>query len=105
MSKTTDFSKVDKLVDKLMQDGLNDLGKAIKNRATVLAPKDTGALRQSGKVEVATDDKVIVSFGNSKVRYARRREWENYLHPSTKHYLKNGLKSIKDASRYFKRTF
>lgn len=105
MSKTTDFSKVDKLMDKLMQDGLNNLGTTIKNRATILAPKDSGDLRRSGKVEITTDDKAIVSFGNSQVRYAKRRHYENNLHPSTKYYLTNSLKSISTPASFFKKVF
>lgn len=106
MSKTTDFSKVDKLMDKMIADGLNNLGKAVKNRAIILAPKDSGDLRRSGAVSVSTSkDEAIISFGNSDVKYARRRHYENNLHPSTKYYLTNALKSISTPGKFFKRFF
>lgn len=106
MSKTTDFSKVDKLMDKMMADGLNNLGQAIRKRAIVLAPKDSGDLRRSGAVSVSTSkDEAIISFGNSDVRYARRRHYENNMHPSTRYYLTNALKSISTPAQFFKRFF
>jgi hypothetical protein len=98
MKKTTDFSKADKLVDNLMRAGLQSLGNDIKKRAVVLAPKDTGALRQSAKVEVKKSDEAIISFN---VPYSRIRHEINRLHPSTRKYLVNGLKSISDVSKYF----
>ena len=97
----TNFSKVDRLVSQAMRDGLEALGKDVKKRAVLLAPKDSGDLRQSARVDVSTvggKDMVEVSFNTP---YARRRHWENYLHPSTKMYLHNGLKSITNVERYF----
>lgn len=98
---STNFSKVDKLVDAAVKSGLNSLGNDIKKRAVILAPKDTGALRQSSKVDVGKDS-VAVSFN---MPYARRRHYENNLHPSTKLYLTNALKSITNAGKYFKGGF
>ena len=99
----TNFSKVDKLVNKAMAVGLMNLGTDIKKRAVILAPKDTGALRQSARVEVNTKgDTVKTSFNTP---YARRRHYENNLHPSTKYYLTNALKSISNIKSYFSRTF
>lgn len=102
-SMATDFSKVDKLVNKAMSIGLEKLGTDIKKRAIILAPIDTGALRQSAKVEVNTvGDTVTTSFNT---RYAKRRHYENNLHPSTKFYLTNALKSITNVANYFPRIF
>lgn len=98
---STNFSKVDKLVDAAVKSGLNSLGNDIKKRAVILAPKDTGALRQSSKVDVGKDS-VAVSFN---MPYARRRHYENNLHPSTKLYLTNALKSITNVGKYFKGGF
>lgn len=98
---STNFSKVDKLVDAAVKSGLNSLGNDIKKRAVILAPKDTGALRQSSKVDVGKDS-VAVSFN---MPYARRRHYENNLHPSTKLYLANALKSITNVGKYFKGGF
>lgn len=101
MTGTTDFSKVDKLVDAAMRSGLTSLGSDVKKRAVILAPIDSGDLRQSGKVEVASDS-VEISFNTA---YARRRHYENDLHPSTRLYLTNALKSITNVKKYFKRAF
>lgn len=97
----TNFKKVDALVDAAMLTGLTSLGNDIEKRAIVLAPKDTGMLRNSAKVQTGKD-KVTVSFNTP---YARRRHYENNLHPSTKLYLTNAMKSIKNVSNYFKKVF
>lgn len=97
----TDFKRVDALVNTAMTTGLTALGNDIRKRAIVLAPKDSGTLRQSAKVE-SKPDSVIVSFNTP---YARRRHYENLLHPSTKLYLNNALKSITNVSKYFKKAF
>jgi len=94
----TNFKKVDALFDAAMITGLTNLGNDIEKRAIVLSPKDTGMLRNSAKVETGKD-KVTVSFNTP---YARRRHYENNLHPSTKLYLNNALKSITNVSKYFK---
>lgn len=105
MKKTTDFSKVDRLINRMMVDGLTNLGKDVKNRAVILAPKDSGDLRRSGVVNVKRNDTVVISFGNSEVKYARRRHYENNLHPSTRYYLTNALKSITNPAKYFRKLF
>lgn len=97
----TNFSKVDKLVNVAIKAGLTSLGSDIKKRAVILAPKDSGDLRQSARVDVGNDT-VTVSFNTA---YARRRHYENNLHPSTKYYLLNAFKSIKSVRNYFKETF
>lgn len=105
MSKTTDFSKVDKLVDKLMTAGLNSLGNDVKKRAIILAPfgmtrKSGKHLRETARVDVnGSRDIVTISFNKP---YARRRHYENNLNPSTKYYLSNALKSITNVSKYFR---
>ena len=100
MSKT-DFRRVDKLVDQAMKTGLTSLGADIKKRAIVLAPIDSGYLRRSAQVDIVSDS-VEVSFNTA---YAKRRHYENYLHPSTRLYLNNALKSITNIKSYFKESF
>lgn len=96
----TDFSKADKLVNAMMKAGLNELGNDVKRRAIVLAPVLTTTLRQSAKSDVSSAGEIVtVSFNTP---YANRRHWENNLHPETKHYLTNSLKSIKSINKYFK---
>ena len=97
----TNFKRVDGLVDQMMKAGLQSLGDDVKKRAVILAPKDTGALRQSAKVHVnSTKDTVTVSFNTE---YARLRHYVNKLHPATRLYLTNSLKSIKNLNKYFKK--
>lgn len=97
----TDFRKVDALVNAGMAEGLLKLGKDVKKRAVILAPVDSGDLRKSAKVEVSTtgQDKVTISFNTA---YSHIRHEVNNLHPSTRKYLANGLKSITNPARYFK---
>lgn len=97
----TDFSKADKLVNEAIKGGLTSLGGDIKKRAIILAPKDSGDLRQSARVDVKPDE-VTVSFNTA---YAERRHYENNLHPATKYYLTNALRSIRNINNYFKRVF
>ena len=97
----TNFSKVDMLTNSLISAGLQSLGDDVKKRSQILAPKDTGALRQSAKVHLnSTKDTVTVSFNTE---YARRRHYENNLHPATRLYLTNALKSISNVNKYFKK--
>ena len=102
----TDFSKVDKLVQKSFEAGLESLGKDVKKRAVILAPYDNDReegvhLRSTAKVTLSARGKtVFISFNKP---YANRRHWENYKNPSTTHYLTNALKSIKNVMKYFKK--
>ena len=97
----TNFKKVDGLVNSLITAGLQSLGDDVKKRSQILAPKDTGALRQSAKVHVnSTKDTVTVSFNTE---YSRLRHYQNRKHPATRYYLTNALKSIKNLNKYFKK--
>lgn len=111
----TDFSKVDRLVDAAMKAGLTSLGNDVRRRAMILAPFDNDRkegkhLRETGQVDVTAvsvnggkkDDSVTISFNTD---YARRRHYENNLHPSTRLYLTNALKSITNLKKYFKEVF
>lgn len=98
---TTDFTVVDKLVNQTITAGLNNIANDIRKRAIILAPKDSGDLRRSARVSVrANGETVDVSFNTA---YARRRHYENNLHPSTRLYLTNAMKSITNVRKYFKR--
>ena len=97
----TDFKKVDGLVDSLMTAGLQSIGDDVKKRSQILAPKDTGALRRSAKVHLnSTKDTVTVSYNTD---YARKVHYVNNLHPATRLYLTNSLKSIRNINKYFKK--
>ena len=97
----TDFKKVDGLVDSLVSAALQGIGDDVKKRSQILAPKDTGALRRSAKVHLnSTKDTVTVSYNTE---YSRLRHEVNNLHPATRKYLSNALKSIKSVNKYFKK--
>lgn len=51
------------------------------------APVKTGALRNSGRFQQAGTLHWRITFGNSRIPYARLREHENRLHPNTTRYL------------------
>lgn len=51
------------------------------------APVKTGALRNSGRFQQTSTLKWRITFGNSRVPYARIREHTNRLHPNTTRYL------------------
>lgn len=69
--------------------------------ASLLAPVDTGELRDSGRVERFGKDGSAAVFGGGKVPYARRRHYENKKNPQTLRYLERAgnavsKKGIKD---------
>lgn len=80
-----------------------DMATAIHHRAVILAPKDTRALANSGKVEPVHDGYKI-QFGNSSVPYARIRHFENKKNPQTLGYLAKAGDSVArgDKSKYFR---
>lgn len=86
-----------------MKIALLDMATDIHRRAVVIAPKDSRALVNSGKIEPITDGYKI-KFGSDRVPYARRRHFENKLHPGTKGYLSKAGDSVarSDKSKYFK---
>jgi hypothetical protein len=99
----TDFTKADRLVNQAFMAGLNSLGQDVRKRAIILAPKDTGWLRSTAKVDLKSNGETVeISFNTP---YAKRRHYENNLHPSTRLYLSNALKSITNVGNYFKRSF
>ena len=97
----TNFKRVDAIVDSMITAGLQSLGNDVKKRSQILAPKDTGALRQSAKVHLnSTKDTVTISYNTE---YARKVHNLNRKHPATMRYLTNALKSIKSVNKYFKK--
>lgn len=66
------------------------------------APVLTGALRNSGRFQQLSTVKWRVTFGNSRVPYARVREHTNRLHPNTVRYLRRaGNTAASRAKSYF----
>lgn len=76
----------------------------IHRRAVALAPVDTRNLVNSGKiVRNRTADYSIV-FGSLRVRYARRRHYENKKNPQTLRYLERAGDSVArgNTRKYFR---
>lgn len=87
-------------IERGMKAALLEMATDIHSRAVVLAPIDTGALRNSGKIEPVQNGYSVV-FGNNRVPYARRQEFEHKVHS---HYLARAGDSVArgDKSRYFR---
>lgn len=85
-------TKLDKAVLSLATD--------IDRVAKINAPKDSGDLAKSGRITHEESCHYKVTFGDKSVPYARRRHYENKLHPSTLRYLE---RAGDDNSRNFKK--
>lgn len=83
---TDNSAKVLQEENERINSALAKMGQSILNKAQLYAPVDTGALRADGRV-IKEPDSVSVVFGGFSVPYARRRHYENNLHPDTKLYL------------------
>lgn len=77
--------------------GLLRMGFDIASRARYNAPVKTGALRNDIRT-TTSGSSVYVLAGSSRVPYARRREYENRLHPSTTHYMGRAFASILNSN-------
>ena len=88
-----------------LERGLAEMATDIHKRASVLAPKDTRALVNSGKIARMGSLAYKISFGNDgKVPYARRRHFENRKNPQTLGYLSRAADSVarSDKGKYFR---
>nr|UVX56928.1 MAG: Minor capsid protein [Bacteriophage sp.] len=66
------------------------------------APVKTGALRNSGRFQQVGNTHWQITFGNSRVPYARLREHKNRLHPNTTRYLERAARTASSrAKTYF----
>lgn len=66
----------------------------IDRRAKILAPVDTRALVNSGRIERIGIAAFKIIFGSSKVPYARIRHFENRKNPQTLGYLEKAGDSV-----------
>lgn len=75
----------------------------IHRDASILAPKLTRALVNSGRISRAGEAHYRVTFGGGNVPYARRRHFENKKNPQTLRYLERaGDNVVRNIGRYFK---
>lgn len=77
----------------------------IDKRAKMLAPRDTSALINSGRIERIRSGFYSVIFGNNAVPYARRRHYENFKNPQTLGYLAKAGDSVTrgNVSKYLRK--
>lgn len=71
-----------------VKNALRAMAEATLQRSRILAPELTGSLKADGRV-VEEEGSAKVVYGSPDVPYARRRHFENNLHPETKYYLQN----------------
>lgn len=65
------------------------------------APVKTGALRNSGRFQQVGDTHWQITFGNSRVPYARLREHANRLHPNTTRYLERAARTASARTKTY----
>lgn len=84
--------------------GLIDLVADAHRRAVIIAPKLSRALVNSGMISRLGFLAYSLSFGSSKVPYARKRHFENKKNPQTTGYLaKAGLEAYRgDIGKHFR---
>ena len=89
--------------------GMVKMGNAMHNQAKVNAPVLSGALRNSIRVDATSSPNTVWvraggQVGAYNVPYARRREFENNKHPSTKYYMTRAYNRIVtgNINQYFK---
>lgn len=69
-----------------LNSALERMGNSVHNLAKMYAPYASGELLRDGRVKTG-NLQTTIAFGGFKVPYARRRHYENNLHPQTKLYL------------------
>lgn len=77
----------------------------VDRSAKVLAPKASGNLVNSGRIERIAEGEYDVTFGGkhggADVRYAKRRHYENYKNPQTLGYLQRAGDAVaKQKKKY-----
>ena len=65
------------------------------------APVKTGALRNSGRFQQTNTLHWRITFGNSRVPYARLREHVNHLHPNTTRYLERATTTANNKIKIY----
>ena len=72
-----------------------EMASDVHRRAVLLAPVETGALANSGRIERISIATYRIIFGSDRVPYARRRHFENFKNPQTVRYLFRAGDSVK----------
>lgn len=97
-----------KTMERRIMEGMFEMGLDMANQARENAPVLTSALRNSIRVEEDGNVVYVKAGGNihgHQIDYALKREYENNLHPWTRHYMKRAQESIMTGdymTKYFK---
>lgn len=84
-----------------INNALSRMGSSVHNLAKMYAPYASGELLRDGRVNTG-NLQTTIAFGGFKVPYARRRHYENNLHPNTKLYLERaGNEIAKRGVQYY----
>lgn len=85
------------------KEGLLEMVTDIHSRSNILAPRETGALANSGRIDAITDGYKII-YGSGRVPYARLRFYENKKNPGTKRYLEKAADGVirGNTAKYWK---
>lgn len=84
--------------------GVLEMTTDIHKRAGIIAPKETRALLNSGRIERVRQFTYRVRFGSSRVPYALIRHFVNFKNPQTLRYLERAGDSVSRGStaKYFR---
>lgn len=96
------------LINKRAVNGLFKMGFDIASRARANAPYQTGALRNTIRVQEQGENSIEViaggSYGGHRVPYAWKREQGPNRNPATVHYMQNAADSVMQGD-YIKKYF
>ena len=85
-----------------LDNAIRAMSDTILNDSRMRAPKLTGALRSDGTVEKVGEYTYRITYGDSRVPYARLRHYVNNKNPQTKYYLEDaGDKVAKEGLKRF----
>lgn len=84
-------------IERELNTGLLSLASDIQNRSKAIAPRDTGALVNSSRIQ-RTSNGYAITYGSARVPYARLRHFENKRNPQTTGFLaKAGESAMRGA--------
>lgn len=88
---------------KSLDGAMFDLATTIHRDAGNLAPVESRALVNSGRIKRNSEGNYSIIFGGGPVPYAKRRHYENKKNPQTLKYLERaGDKNSKNFKKYVK---
>ena len=93
----------DTRIENALKKGVLEMTLDVQKRSTVLAPKLTRALVNSAIIGTVMNGYKI-TYGSSRVPYARRRHFENKKNPQTIGYLSKAGESVVrgNIAKYFR---